>query len=92
MLILVTGAAGYVGVRAVSRLLSARHTVRALDSLKFGGAALLGDIAGRWAVITIVILVVTIAALILLPAVWSSKAFRRKAALDVIDRFTGRKE
>jgi nucleoside-diphosphate-sugar epimerase len=42
MLIVVTGAAGYVGVPAVSRLLAAGHAVRALDSLAFGGVPLLG--------------------------------------------------
>jgi nucleoside-diphosphate-sugar epimerase len=42
MLILVTGAAGYIGAPTVARLIAAGHTVRALDSLRFGGAALLG--------------------------------------------------
>lgn len=42
MLVLVTGAAGYVGVPATSALLAAGHTVRAIDSLCFGGAGLLG--------------------------------------------------
>jgi nucleoside-diphosphate-sugar epimerase len=42
MLVLVTGAAGYIGAPTVARLIAAGHTVRALDSLRFGGAALLG--------------------------------------------------
>jgi nucleoside-diphosphate-sugar epimerase len=42
MLILITGAAGYIGAPTVAALLAAGHTVRALDSLRFGGAALLG--------------------------------------------------
>lgn len=42
MKVLVTGAAGYVGVPATAALLAAGHTVRAIDSLRFGGAGLLG--------------------------------------------------
>lgn len=61
-------------------------------TFQLSALVLLGDTAGRWAGIATVILVVTIVALVLLPAVWSRKGFRRKAALDVIDRFTGRTE
>src|SRR4051794_15935355 len=42
MRVLVTGAAGYVGVPTSAALLTAGHTVRAVDSLRFGGAGLLG--------------------------------------------------
>jgi nucleoside-diphosphate-sugar epimerase len=47
--ILVTGAAGYIGAAAVARLLAAGHEVRGLDSLRFGGTALLGSyLTGRF--------------------------------------------
>ncbi|SNT60521.1 Nucleoside-diphosphate-sugar epimerase [Streptosporangium subroseum] len=42
MQILITGAAGYIGAPTTARLIAAGHTVRALDTLRFGGAALLG--------------------------------------------------
>jgi hypothetical protein len=35
----------------------------------------------------VIILVVLLAALVVFPAIWSKKPFRRKAALDVLDRF-----
>ena len=41
MNILVTGGAGYVGSTLIPILLSAGHTIRALDSLNHGGASLL---------------------------------------------------
>ncbi len=48
-MILVTGAAGYIGAATVARLLAAGHTVRGLDSLRFGGSALLGSyLTGRF--------------------------------------------
>jgi nucleoside-diphosphate-sugar epimerase len=47
--IMVTGAAGYIGAAAVARLLAAGHEVRGLDSLRFGGTALLGSyLTGRF--------------------------------------------
>lgn len=42
MKVLVTGGAGYIGSVAVRLLLSKRHQVRVLDSLMYGGDALLG--------------------------------------------------
>jgi nucleoside-diphosphate-sugar epimerase len=47
--VMVTGAAGYIGAAAVARLLAAGHEVRGLDSLRFGGTALLGSyLTGRF--------------------------------------------
>jgi nucleoside-diphosphate-sugar epimerase len=48
--VLVTGAAGYIGAATVARLLAVGHEVRGLDSLRFGGTALLGSyLTGRFA-------------------------------------------
>jgi nucleoside-diphosphate-sugar epimerase len=47
--IVVSGAAGYIGVAAVARLLAAGHEVHGLDCLRFGGTALLGSyLTGRF--------------------------------------------
>jgi len=47
--IVVTGAAGYIGVPVVARLLAAGHEVHGLDCLRFGGAGLLGSyLTGRF--------------------------------------------
>lgn len=42
MKILITGGAGYIGSTLTSVLLAARHQVRVLDYLKYGGQSLLG--------------------------------------------------
>ena len=41
MTTLVTGAAGYLGAVVATQLLSAGHTVRGLDNLRFGGGGFL---------------------------------------------------
>jgi nucleoside-diphosphate-sugar epimerase len=47
--IVVTGAAGYIGVAAVARLLAAGHEIHGLDCLRFGGTALLASyLTGRF--------------------------------------------
>jgi nucleoside-diphosphate-sugar epimerase len=47
--IVVTGAAGYIGAPTTARLLAAGHEVRGLDSLRFGGTALLSSyLTGRF--------------------------------------------
>lgn len=52
MKIVVTGAAGYIGVPAVARLLAAGYEVHELDCLRPGGAKLLGSyLTGRFTVI-----------------------------------------
>ena len=49
MKVVVTGAAGDIGAATVARLLEAGHTVRGLDCLRFGGAALAGSyLTGRF--------------------------------------------
>ena len=52
MKIVVTGAAGYIGAATVARLLEAGHTVQGLDSLRYGGSAVLGSyLTGRFTLV-----------------------------------------
>jgi hypothetical protein len=63
----------------------------AVSAFQFPALLLLYGAIGRWSALALAILValiLLIGAAVLLPAVWSGKSFRRKAALDVLELFS----
>lgn len=69
--------------RAHEKLFDAPKRLSA-QAIQFWPMMLVGTIIGQWGTLAIVACFLLIFASVSLPAIWSSRSFRRKAALDVL--------